>query len=91
MAMESTCDPLKGDFVRLSLRISSPAKNSEHRRDQLDEQETLILLLAALCHDPGKPATTEFRDGRWRALSMHRSLLILHFRRRNQFDRIFES
>ncbi len=37
------------------------------KRDQLDEQETVILLLAALCHDFGKPATTEFRDGRWRA------------------------
>lgn len=37
------------------------------RRDQLDERETVILLLAALCHDFGKPATTEFRDGRWRA------------------------
>ena len=37
------------------------------KRDQLEEQETIILLLAALCHDLGKPATTEFRDGRWRA------------------------
>ena len=39
------------------------------RRDQLDERETVILMLAALCHDLGKPATTEFRDGRWRASS----------------------
>lgn len=37
------------------------------RRDELNERETLILVLAALCHDFGKPETTEFRDGRWRA------------------------
>lgn len=33
-----------------------------------DEEERLIVILAAFCHDLGKPAVTEFRDGRWRAL-----------------------
>ncbi len=33
-----------------------------------DDEERLIVLLGALCHDLGKPATTEFRAGRWRTL-----------------------
>lgn len=37
------------------------------RRDQLDARESIIVLFSALCHDLGKPETTEFRDGRWRA------------------------
>lgn len=37
------------------------------RRDQLGARESIILLLSALCHDLGKPETTEYRDGRWRA------------------------
>lgn len=36
-------------------------------REQLDEHDRIVLMLAALCHDLGKPATTEFKDGRWRA------------------------
>lgn len=32
-----------------------------------DEHERLVVLLGALCHDLGKPLTTEFKDGRWRA------------------------
>ena len=31
------------------------------------EEERLITILGALCHDLGKPATTKFDDGRWRA------------------------
>lgn len=34
-----------------------------------DDTEDLIVGLAALCHDFGKPATTEFVDGRWRSSS----------------------
>ena len=34
----------------------------------IDEEERLIVLLGALCHDLGKPATTAISDGRWRAL-----------------------
>lgn len=30
-----------------------------------DEREDLIVGLAVLCHDLGKPATTQTRDGRW--------------------------
>lgn len=33
-----------------------------------DAEERLIVLLGALCHDLGKPATTAHADGRWRAL-----------------------
>ncbi len=32
-----------------------------------DEREDLIVGLAVLCHDLGKPATTEFIEGRWRS------------------------
>lgn len=39
-------------------------------RDQLSTEESLILMLGALCHDLGKPATTQFEDGRWRS-KMH--------------------
>ncbi|MBU3914614.1 HDIG domain-containing protein [bacterium] len=33
-----------------------------------NEFHDLSLMLAALCHDFGKPATTSFADGRWRSL-----------------------
>ena len=36
-------------------------------REGLNEAEGQELLLAALCHDLGKPATTRFETGRWRA------------------------
>lgn len=32
-----------------------------------DEHEDLVVGLACLCHDFGKPGTTEYADGRWRA------------------------
>ncbi|MFT7648542.1 MAG: tRNA nucleotidyltransferase (CCA-adding enzyme) [Candidatus Poriferisodalaceae bacterium] len=32
-----------------------------------DEADDLVVGLAALCHDLGKPSTTEFVDGRWRS------------------------
>lgn len=32
-----------------------------------DEQEDLTVGFAALCHDFGKPATTDFTEGRWRS------------------------
>ena len=35
--------------------------------DDLDRPQRLTLMLAALCHDLGKPATTEFVDGRIRS------------------------
>ena len=38
-------------------------------RDGLPDDERVILLFAALCHDLGKPAATELTDGRWRSPS----------------------
>ena len=38
-------------------------------RENLSEDERVILLFSALCHDLGKPATTEFKEGRWRSPS----------------------
>ncbi|HEV2704957.1 MAG TPA: HD domain-containing protein [Pyrinomonadaceae bacterium] len=35
--------------------------------DDLDYPRRVTVMLAALCHDFGKPATTEFIDGRWRS------------------------
>lgn len=32
-----------------------------------DQDDDRVVALAALCHDLGKPATTRFADGRWRA------------------------
>jgi tRNA nucleotidyltransferase (CCA-adding enzyme) len=40
-----------------------------HRRiDDLDRPDQVILMLGAVCHDLGKPATTAFVDGRIRSL-----------------------
>ena len=35
----------------------------------MPDDERVILMFAALCHDLGKPSTTEFIDGRWRSPS----------------------
>jgi tRNA nucleotidyltransferase (CCA-adding enzyme) len=37
------------------------------RDDALDDDERFVVVLAALCHDLGKPPTTEFVDGRIRS------------------------
>lgn len=38
------------------------------REDEVeDDEEKLVVLLGALCHDLGKPITTKYVDGRWRA------------------------
>src|SRR5690606_14997975 len=37
------------------------------KHEQLDDEDTLTLFFAALCHDMGKPATTRMEGGRWRA------------------------
>lgn len=36
-------------------------------RDKLNDRDRTVLIFAALCHDLGKPETTVFKDGRWRA------------------------
>lgn len=35
------------------------------RRENLDESNSLPILLSTLCHDLGKPLVTEFKDGRY--------------------------
>lgn len=35
--------------------------------DDLDYEKKVTVMLGALCHDFGKPSTTEFFDGRWRS------------------------
>jgi len=37
--------------------------------DDLPYERQVAVMLGALCHDFGKPPTTEFRDGRWRSHS----------------------
>src|SRR5688572_24581966 len=37
--------------------------------DDLPYERKVAVMLGALCHDFGKPPTTEFRDGRWRSHS----------------------
>lgn len=37
------------------------------RREHLEGNEALLVMAGALCHDLGKPATTEFIDGHWSA------------------------
>ncbi len=37
--------------------------------DDLDHARQVTIMLGAVCHDFGKPATTEFRDGRIRSLA----------------------
>jgi tRNA nucleotidyltransferase (CCA-adding enzyme) len=37
------------------------------RTADYSETENLALMLAALCHDLGKPATTVYKEGRWRS------------------------
>jgi tRNA nucleotidyltransferase (CCA-adding enzyme) len=39
------------------------------RRPEYGEFDNMALMLGALCHDFGKPATTSFADGRWRSPS----------------------
>ena len=36
-------------------------------RESLDDEEALIIVTGALCHDLGKPSTTQFEDGRVRS------------------------
>ncbi len=35
--------------------------------ERLDHPQALTVMLAALCHDLGKPSTTQFEEGRWRS------------------------
>lgn len=56
----------QGDvFIHTCFVVDAAAEIAD--REQLDDHDRLVLMFAALCHDFGKPATTEMKDGRWRA------------------------
>jgi tRNA nucleotidyltransferase (CCA-adding enzyme) len=43
------------------------ADEARQRIDDLDYPRAVVMMLSALCHDMGKPATTKFEDGRIRS------------------------
>ena len=56
----------EGDvFIHTGHVVDAAAVIAE--REQLGEHDRLVLLFSALTHDFGKPSTTKFEDGRWRA------------------------
>ncbi len=64
-------DPIwhpEGDVWIHTLHVCDAAAKIADR-DQLSDDERVILMFAALCHDLGKPATTELIDSRWRSPS----------------------
>jgi tRNA nucleotidyltransferase (CCA-adding enzyme) len=55
----------EGDvFIHTCHVVNAAARIAE--REQLDEHDRLVLLLAAVAHDFGKPSTTRKKGGRWR-------------------------
>jgi tRNA nucleotidyltransferase (CCA-adding enzyme) len=57
----------EGDvWIHTLMAVDEAAKIA--KREGLDEQEAFAVIVAALCHDIGKPSTTEFKDGRIRSL-----------------------
>ena len=42
-------------------------ESNDERRNPFSEEEKLQIMLGAVCHDLGKPATTEFVEGRIRS------------------------
>ena len=64
-------DPIwhpEGDVWIHTLHVCDAAARIADR-ESLPDDERVILMFAALCHDLGKPSTTEFIDGRWRSPS----------------------
>ena len=64
-------DPIwhpEGDVWIHTLHVCDAAARIADR-ENLTDDERVILMFAALCHDLGKPSTTEFIDGRWRSPS----------------------
>mgnify|MGYP001618042684 FL=1 len=53
-------------IIRRSFVIPTEESNDE-RRNPFSEEEKLQIMLGAVCHDLGKPATTEFVEGRIRS------------------------
>lgn len=56
----------EGDVWTHTLHVCDAAA-SIACREKLNDDERLVLMFAALCHDLGKASTTQFVDGRWRA------------------------
>lgn len=56
----------EGDVWIHTLHVCDYAATISDRED-LQESDRLVLLLAALCHDLGKPSTTVLDQGRWKA------------------------
>lgn len=56
----------EGDVLEHTMHVVDAASEIA-TRERLTPQERLILMFAALCHDFGKPETTQFLNGRWRA------------------------
>ena len=54
----------EGDVYVHTLLVVDGARESI---DDLPHAKQVTVMLAALCHDFGKPATTEFIEGRWRS------------------------
>lgn len=54
----------EGDVWVHTLMVADEARN---RLDGLDHPRSVVMMLSALCHDMGKPATTRFEDGRIRS------------------------
>lgn len=54
----------EGDVWVHTLMVTDEARA---RIDDLDHPRAVVMMLSALCHDMGKPATTKFEDGRIRS------------------------
>ena len=54
----------EGDVWTHTLLVVDQARQ---RIDDLDHPRAVVMMLSALCHDMGKPATTKFEDGRIRS------------------------
>jgi len=54
----------EGDVWVHTLMVADEARK---RIDGLDHPRAVVMMLSALCHDMGKPATTRFEDGRIRS------------------------
>lgn len=54
----------EGDVWVHTLMVADEARK---RIDDLDHPRAVVMMLSALCHDMGKPATTRFEDGRIRS------------------------
>lgn len=54
----------EGDVWIHTLMVTDQARRRIH---DLDHPRAVVMMLSALCHDMGKPATTKFEDGRIRS------------------------